>query len=441
MLNSREIASLILIGAGIVLILAIPHVRRPVLSSAADIVRLAISPALLRVFGLFLMWCAGWIYLAWRTGLWNTGLLKDSILIVLTVGFPVLFTVMNAKSGGAILRTITRETVALSALLAFYVNLEPFSIPFELALQCTLLVLVVVSAGAAAVPNGKPLAGCASVLLAIAGIGFVAWTTTQLVLTANERDWSATTMELAQSVWLPLSMFGYFYGLAFFAYVEKANTRMRRIFQPPARKRVMVAVVLGLHFRVRWAAAFTGPFQNRVGRSATFREALTAMRAFRHEVLDREAREQEQQTRLRVMAGEPGTDGEGAQLDRREFEGTKRALRYMIHTAQEMRYERLGNRYWDDLTEMVIQPASRYELPDSHGILVEATADHQKWRAWRRLPSGWVLGIGGKDGSRREFLYSSAEAPDTWPGDPEWFDTAISLHLPVDWERDDSSVR
>ncbi|KRE30442.1 hypothetical protein [Agromyces sp. Soil535] len=441
MLNNREIATLILIGAGIVLVLAIPTVRRAVLGAGADVMRTASSPKVLAVFGLFLAWCTASIVIAWRIGLWNVDLLKDSVLIVLTVGFPVLLTVVKAKSGGAILRKIIGETVALSTLLAFYLNLEPFSLLVEVILQLALFVLIVMIAWAGLDPGRTKLAGRLGLLLIFIVCAIGVWTTVRLVVTANERDWSTTWMELALSIWLPLSMFGYFYGVAFFAYVETANLRMRRIFQPPARKRVMVAVVLGLHLRVRWAAAFTGPFQNRVSRSPTFREALAAMRAFRQEVLDREAREQERQARLTVMAGEPGTDGDGAQLDRREFEGTKRALRYMIHTAQEMRYERLGNRYWDDLTEKVIQPAFRYGLPDSHGILVEVTADHQKWRAWRRLPSGWVLGVGGRDGSRREFLYSGAEPPTTWPGAPDWADTAVPLQLPADWEQDDSPVK
>ncbi|MCD2441412.1 hypothetical protein LQ757_03870 [Agromyces sp. SYSU K20354] len=440
MLNNREIATLILIGLGIALILAIPSMRRTVLPAAGGVVRAAASSKVLAVFGLFLVWCVASIFMAWRIDLWDVALLKDSSLIVLTVGFPVLLAVVNAKSGGAILRKIVLETVALSSLLAFYLNLEPLDLLPELVLQFALFVVVIVIAAAGLSPNSKILAGCLSVPLVIVVVGLFIWTTTRLVLTANERDWGATQMELALSVWLPLSMFGFFYGLAFFAAVETAATRMRRIWKPPAQKRAVLAVVVGLHLRLRWAAAFTGPYQKKVSRTSTVRGALAEMRAFRHDVLNREARERERRARLKVMAGEPGADGDGAQLDRREFDGTKGALRGMIWTAQENRFKGLGNRYWDDLTEMVIQPASRWGLPDAHGIVVEVTDDHQNWRAWRRLPSGWVLGVGGRDGSRREYLYSSADAPDAWPGDADWFDTAIALHLPVDWERDDAPV-
>jgi hypothetical protein len=89
---------------------------------------------------------------------------------------------------------------------------------------------------------------------------------------------------------------------------------------------------------------------------------------------------------------------------------------------------------------MVLQPLARYGLSDSHGIRVEVTDDMQAWRAWRRLPSGWVLGIGGRSGSRREYLYSSADAPYSWPDHAPWVDTATSPDLPADWERSDSPV-
>jgi hypothetical protein len=49
---------------------------------------------------------------------------------------------------------------------------------------------------------------------------------------------------------------------------------------------------------------------------------------------------------------------------------------------------------------MVVQPAERFGLPNAHGILVETTDTGQEWRAWRRLPNGWVLGIGGREASR-----------------------------------------
>lgn len=439
MLNSREIATIVWIGALVVVVLVVPRMRRFAIHWTAEIAKAAFVPAIIAIFGLFILWCSASVFVGWRLGLWDLDLLKDTVLIILTVGFPVLFRTVSAKSGTAIFRQIIGETVALSVLLAVYINLEPFPLWLELVLQPALVLILVLIAGAAHVSNGKQLLGCLNVLLSAIGVGILIWTTTRLIVTAGERDWDALWMQLALSVWLPLSMFAYFYAVAFFAAVDTAIARMRRIFEPPARKRVVLAALLGLHLRLRWAAAFTGPFQHQVSRTTTFREARAAMRLFREQVQSTEARQEEHQAHLRVMAGEPGTDGDGAQLDRREFHGTKEALR-LISIAQLNRYERLGNRYWSDHTETVIQPVDRFALPNTHGVVVETTPDGQAWRAWRRLPSGWVLGIGGKDGTRGEFLYAAADEPTTWPGSEEWVDATWSPEWPADWDRDDAPV-
>jgi len=38
--------------------------------------------------------------------------------------------------------------------------------------------------------------------------------------------------------------------------------------------------------------------------------------------------------------------------------------------------------------------AKKHELPEQHGFVVQTSLDGQKWRAWRVLPSAWVLGMG-----------------------------------------------
>src|SRR5699024_8286537 len=59
---------------------------------------------------------------------------------------------------------------------------------------------------------------------------------------------------------------------------------------------------------------------------------------FRHDVTRREQLEADRLAALEMFSGQAGVDETGAQLDRREFDGTKRALQF-IHTAQALRYE------------------------------------------------------------------------------------------------------
>jgi hypothetical protein len=321
----------------------------------------------------------------------------------------------------------------LSTLFLFYLNLESLPLWGELIAQPVIFFLAAMTAVAQRVEKGKRVLGCFLIPLVLIGMGLLAWTTVQTLNKWAELVWPDLLAQLALSVWLPFAMFPYLYAVAFNAATEEILKRLQRVNKNmPLRARLGVSA--GLRGSVRWAKELTGRY-NHVARATTFRGALSEMRDFRHDVTRREQLEADRLADLETFSGEVGVDETGAQLDRREFDGTKRALQF-VHTAQALRYERRGEAFWDDLTDMVIRPASKWGLPDQHGIVVQATNDKKKWRAWRRLPSGWVLGIGAT-GRFGEYRYAGAEPPTTWPGaSDEWTDSAIALG-PADWHRND----
>lgn len=435
MLNNRELASVILIALLILLALALPKWRRMLLPSVGTVARSFFKWAILRIFGLFVVWVALWVWLAWLVGAWELELLKDTIIILFGVGFPLLFSSIRAKSGVEIISHIRRETLTLSTLFLFYLNLESLPLLGELIAQPVIVLLTVMTAFAQRDEKGRRIVGCFSIPLLLIGIALIVWTTVQTVTNWDKLDWPELLAQLALSVWLPFTMFPYLYVVAFYAATEVILKRLLWTNKEmPVRARL--GVLAGLHGSVRWAKELTGRYHH-VSQAKSFRGALSEMREFRDDVTRRETREADRLADLEGFAGQTGVDGTGAQLDRREFDGTKRVLQF-IHTAQALRYERLGETFWDDLTDMVISPVSKWGLPDQHGVIVEVTDDKKKWRAWRRLPSGWVLGIGAT-GRFGEYRYAGAEAPTTWPGaSDEWIDASVALG-PIDWERSDGS--
>ncbi len=405
------------------------------LPSFGTVARSFFQWAFLRIFGLFVIWVALWVWLAWFIGAWDLELLKDTIIILFGVGFPLLFSSIRAKSGVQIIGHIRRETLTLSTLFLFYLNLESLPLWGELITQPLIVVLSAMTAFAQRNEEGRRIVGCFSVPLFLTGSGLIVWTTVQTVNAWDRLDAPALLSQLALSVWLPFTMFPFLYAVAFYAATEVILKRLLWMnMKMPLRARL--GVLVGLGGSVRWAKELTGRYHH-VAQATTFRQALSEMRDFREDVDRRHRREADRLANLEGFAGQVGVDGDGAQLDRREFDGSKRALGF-IHTAQGLRYERLGESFWDDLTDMVISPVSKWGLPDQHGIVAETTRDKKKWRAWRRLPSGWVLGI-GSTGRFGEYRYAGAEPPTTWPGaSDEWIDTSAALG-PVDWERDDRS--
>ncbi|VXC06095.1 conserved membrane hypothetical protein [Microbacterium sp. 8M] len=435
MLNNRELASVILIGLLILIGLALPKWREILLPAFRTVAGAFFQWVILRIFGLFVVWVALWVWLAWIIGAWDLGLLKDTIITLFGVGFPLLFSSIRAKSGVEIIGHIRRETLTLSTLFLFYLNLESLPLWGELIAQPVIVVLSAMTAFAQRDAKGRRVVGCFSIPLFLIGIGMIVWTTLQTVNNWDKINWPELLGQLALSVWLPFAMFPYLYVVAFYAATESILKRLLWMNKDmPLRARL--GVLVGLRGSVRWTKELTGRY-NHVAQARTFRGALAEVRDFREDVHRRHRREADRLANLEGFAGQVGVDGTGAQLDRREFDGTKRALDF-IHTAQALRYERLGGTFWDDLTDMVISPASKWGLPDEHGIVVETTGDKKKWRAWRRLPSGWVLGIGAT-GRFGEYRYAGAEPPTTWPGSSdEWVDATVALG-PPDWERNDES--
>lgn len=434
-LNSREVASVILIAVLVVISLVIPKWRDLLLSSLKTVMSSLFKWAILLVFGCFVLWVTLWVWLAWVLGAWEPELLKDTIIILFGVGFPLLFSSIRAKSGVEIIGHIRRETLALSTFFLFYLNMASLPLWGELFTQPVIVFLVVMTAFAQRDENGQRVIGCFSIPLLFIGLGLITWTTAQTVIFWNEINWQELMAQLALSVWLPFAMFPYLYLVAFYVATEMILKRLLWMnTEMPLRSRL--GVLVGLRGSVRWAKELTGRY-NHVARETSFRGALSKMREFRDDVTVRENREADRLADLQSFSGQAGVDGTGAQLDRREFDGTKRALEF-IHTAQALRYERRGEKFWDDLTEMVVSPVSRWDLPTQHGIIVQTTHDKKKWRAWRRLPSGWVLGIGAT-GRFGEYRFAGAEPPTTWPGaSDDWIDSVAALG-PVDWERYDGS--
>lgn len=435
LLNNRELASVILIASLVVLAMMFPKWRDVVLTFAKSVARYLFGWVVLGVFGLFVFWAAAWVWLAWFLGVWQMELLKDTVIIVVGVGFPLLFRSIKVDSGFEILDHIRRETLTLSTMFLFYLNLESLPLWGELIMQPVIVLLTAGVAFAQYDERGQRVLGCFLFPLILTGVSLLSWTTSQILYKWGELVWPDILAPLALSLWLPFAMFPYLYVVAFYSGTETILKRLKWVDKEmPLGARL--GVVAGLLGSVRWAKRMTGRY-NYVARATTFREALSEMRDFRHDVTRREQIEADRLADLKIFSGQAGVDETGAQLDRREFDGTKEALRF-IHTAQALRYERLGDTFWDDRTDMVISPASKWGLPDQHGIVVQTSNDKKKWRAWRRLPSGWVLGIGAA--SRfGEHRYAGAKPPMTWPGDSdEWIDSALALG-PADWDRDDGS--
>jgi hypothetical protein len=122
--------------------------------------------------------------------------------------------------------------------------------------------------------------------------------------------------------------------------------------------------------------------------------------------------------------GSDEVDERGRRRDRREFDQTCSALRFlsaahMGRYSPETGYQR---RVLDLLTTM----APLKQLKPAPGITMHISDDNQAWWAWRQTITGWVFGVAGVGGPPSDLFFDGPALPPAGPVDnPEvWADAA-----------------
>lgn len=432
MLTTRESASLILLAAFVLTLAVVPKFRKHLAPSFREVLRAAFARPLPGVYVLILIVASASTLLASKIGIWDWSLAKDAFIVTATVVFPMTFKSFSFKSGGGLALHLLRDTIGLAALVTFYLDATPLPLVGELILQPIVTVLVVLQAFARTDAKYSPARRLCDVLLILIGAFLI--TSSSVQLFSSDPDWWELLRSLLFNFWLPLSLLPFFYIFGFYAMTDTVRARFRAI-RKPFTPRLMLAFMLGTRLRMSLLARFNGRY-NRVADSSGFRDGLRRMRDFREDLARRDREEVERLAGLHENSGIGGLDADGRHVDRREFDVTKKRLDW-IWTCQNGQWERQGNRYWDHLTDIIVD-AEKHGLPEQHGFVVEVSEAGQVWRSWRVTPGGAVLGVGGRE--RRSMFYFQGEAPPVgWPGDSdEWVDAARK-QWPPDWSKNDET--
>jgi hypothetical protein len=106
-------------------------------------------------------------------------------------------------------------------------------------------------------------------------------------------------------------------------------------------------------------------------------------------------------------AGSDATDQDGRRLDRRGFSEAKAAL-HALGGGETVLFERHG-RYADNLSGELA--AWLINLPEGSELAVNTSADGRQFWAWCVTPTGFCLGIAGRDGSHAKWFYAGTVPP------------------------------
>ena len=424
MLTTRELASLFWLAVLVALLVSRGDGRAGVRSVGRLLLRRKLAGAILAFAG----YVGVLVYAASRLGAWNPGLATDTLLWFFTAGLRVLFSLNRASTEERFFVRTARDTVGITALLEFYVNLVAFPLPVEVIGQPVIALLLGMSIVAGRDPAQLPAKRFVDATLGLAGLGVMAITGWALAGERSTLDMAGMLRSFALPIWLTLGALLFLYGFCLISNYEQASLRVT--LASPDRQtpwRAKVALVLGQGMRNGAYLSFAGSaYPRRLAEATSVAEARQTVRAYHAWEHERKVEEARAAEWLRTHAGVAGVDDEGRQLDQREFAETKRALEWLAIC--EMGWYRDRARYRDDLLPMLSLAFKRDGLPADHGLTLAVRKDGQAWHAWRRTVTGWCLGIGASGPPPCQCHYEGAEPPNGLPGaDPSWGEDAFDM--------------
>lgn len=411
-MNNRELATFILLGVALVLMLFSSGVR----SNLRGLGRNLLHPKILLPLFIFLGTCTGVVALAAHFGFWTSSLIGSTAVWLLFSGFVSFFRINDAGKDPDFFKHRLLQAVGFGAFLEFFVNLEVLPLYFELPLLLFTVFVAMLDAVAKTRTEYKAVARLTTGVLIGIGILLILVTINGLHEHWSELQPSDIRNQFLLPFWLTVGTLPCVYMVALYAGYESLILNLR-IWND--RKRPSLRTLAGVAVELRGSlvdiAGFRGLPARRAVESGSFAGARSAVREFKRERdEDQAARTAARQT-LADNAGVTGVDDDGLVLDRREFKETKEALEWLAtcHMGWYQREDR-PNKYRADLLQVLGDMVSR-GLPEEHGIRMKVRRDGQAWYAYRATLSGHVFGIGAVGPPPSKWYFDGDTIPSGFP--------------------------
>lgn len=436
-LTNRELATVVLFAVVFGVFSLVPNLRRQVGASFIDVLRSFFAWKIQVPLLIYFAYAAGLVYLAWRLNFWESGQLKDTLIVVFFVGLPLLFGASSVNEGKKLVGNVVRDAVGVSALIVFYVGFGSLSLWGELILQPIVVLLSLLAVVAQNNPEHRPVGKLMNGLLGLIGLWLFVYTTKTIISNWDGGAWSDTAKSLVLSIWLPFALIPFVYAFAFIMHAETILTMLPFFNDRKKPKlRVRMAGVWGLRFSTRLASEFTGRWRGELARSSGFRDACRVMAEFRAALEERDQDSRAYYQNLAAMASASGVDTGGLQLDRREFYATRKELTNFYFMQMGWHRNR-GEGYRPELLDL-LGDMTKKGLPADHGIQLVVRKDRQAWHAWRQTPGGWYFGVGGTANLEYQWQYDGPAPPSGFPSakSPGWVNATFGSSSP-EWAKND----
>lgn len=417
-LTNRELSALIILGVLVAMVFSRPQ-KNEMATSLRGIIDALVKPAIVVPIVLYALWVAVAVAAAAKVGVWNSELLKATILWFLLSGLAVFMNINTAISKPGFFKGVLFKTMGVAALLEFLTALKSFPLWLEIPAQALATVFAMISVVPERRSHNTPARKLATGYLAVFGFGAMIWSIAFLIRDWSELDHRRLIGDFLLPVWLTPVALLFIYWFALYAAYEVAFLRMRMWNKSGSLFLQRLALVLRANLRLGYLRHLSGFGAHRIGKAKTFLEAWQECGALRREARVRAAEEVSTRQRLVRNAGARGTDDSGQQLDQQEFEETRTALRWLA-TSQMGHYRSGDDGYRADLLPIVEPHFAHDGLPEDHGVEMYVSSDGQSWYATRQTITGWWFAIGATGPPADQWLYDGPAPPTGFPSVPEW---------------------
>lgn len=397
--------------------------RRDVRSSMRAVLRASLSPKILIPLALLAAWVLGLVVLASQIGLWTASRATDTAFWFVTAGLMLFGRIDKVSKERRFVRRTALATFEISALIQAVSEFFVLNLAAELLLQPVFALLAMMSVVTARQREHHQVKAVVDGLLTYAGVGLLLYVGVSLINNWDSVGKGDLAQQLVLPVWLTIGVLPFIYIVGLLAGYELAFLRVDWKSQTRrwVRMQQKAALLTSFHIKATEIGAFGGPWQFRLAESTSFRAARRAIGEFRQAQAEAAREAQERTAHLVRYASVDGVDEDGRRLDRREFDATTEALRW-IGTCQMGWYRNNDvGRYRADLLSFVLDGYAAQHLPTPRGVEMRVSDDGQKWFAWRRTIGGWAFAIGAAGPPPDQWEYDGREPPTGFPGDdPLW---------------------
>lgn len=271
--TNRELSALVLL-AGFAVFVAVSGNRPDLGDSIRAVGRSLYKAAILVPLTLFVFWVVGAVSVAARLGLWDSGLVKPTVLWLFGSGFVLLLSLNDALADAQFFRRAALRTLEVAAIVAFFSELKSFPLYVEVPMQFVAVLMGGVAVVGAGDPDRASAVEFAKAVLSSVGVVVVGWSILHLVRGWSQLDHAALAREFFLPVWLTPVALVFIYGFAVVAAYQLTFMRLRIWGE---RHDHLLAQRLGLilraHVRLGVLRLIRGPALPRLAGCRSLREA------------------------------------------------------------------------------------------------------------------------------------------------------------------------